>query len=198
MRAPITMADRQVAEVNMVHRWVSRSLKTFSFSWLFVLVPMFCLAADVNQGIRPSYSTPFDRKLNQPGLFELSNYSDSYTSIQQLFNTARAFRYVTDRSGDHWQSAEETDSKRSGDCEDKAIWLFARLKQCGYTNVRLVIGKYRQIDKRYHVWVTCSDASGNTCLLDPASQKRIWTEQSFGSGFYTPIYAFDGERRYRY
>lgn len=145
--------------------------------------------------------TPFDGKLRSVGGFDLipSEVAPSeQKSIEELFMIAKSFRYVSDGNDDRWQSAEETDARHAGDCEDKAIWLFTRLIQNGYYNVRLVIGRYREIDDQLHVWVICSDKAGNTCLLDPTIQKRIWYLTAVDSGFYQPLYAYDGQNRYRY
>ena len=186
-------------EVKVLRRLISYVSKVYVLvTSLVFVIPFFSYGMGITQGIRPAYSTPFDSKLMRPGLFELNTPKDSNASIESLFRTARSFRYVSDGSQDYWQTAEETDSKRAGDCEDKAIWLFARLKQSAYNNVQLVIGKYKSIDINYHVWVTCTDESGNTYLLDPAIQKRIWTNESFASGFYTQVYSYDGVNRYRY
>lgn len=146
--------------------------------------------------------TPFDYKVQSAGCFSLAQadyegFRSGQQSIGDLFMTARSFRYASDKA-DVWQSAEETESRRAGDCEDKAIWLFARLIQNGYYNVRLVIGRYRSIDSQLHVWVICSDKSGNTCLLDPSIQKRVWYLTATDSGFYQALYAYDGQNRYRY
>ena len=149
-------------------------------------------------------ATPFDYKLSLAGFFNLSvpnhpiNTILPAESIDSLFNKARSFRYAEDRTGDYWQSPEETDRKHSGDCEDKAVWLYAQLKYNGYSDVRLVIGKYRSFDRKYHVWVLCTDASGASYLLDPAAQKRVCAVGHFSPGFYQPVYSFDGQNRYLY
>ena len=171
-------------------------------SLLFVLTTV-CPAADLLGGGYLVAGTPFDGRARSAGVFNLYVPSNAFggdrtDSIESLFFTAKSFRYVSDSRGDHWQSAEETEARRAGDCEDKAVWLFARLIQSGYYNVRLVIGKYRSIDRQFHVWVICSDKDGNTCLLDPAKQKRIWYLTAVMDGLYKPLYAYDGQNRYRY
>ena len=144
--------------------------------------------------------TPFDYKIINAGCFNLSPSTlnlQSQKSIQELFAIARSFRYVSD-GGDNWQSAKETEERHAGDCEDKAIWLFTRLINNGYYNVRLVVGRYRSLDSQLHVWVICSDKEGNTCLLDPSIQKRVWYLIGIDSDFYKPLYAYDGQNRYKY
>ena len=148
-------------------------------------------------------TTPFDWHIREAGGFNLlppnPAPAEPHQSIQELFQIAHSFRYVRDGSNrNHWQSAEETEAKHAGDCKDKAIWLFAHLIHNGYYNVRLVVGKYREVDSQLHVWVICSDRQGNTCLLDPTIQKRIWYLTAIDSGLYHPLYAYDGQNRFRY
>ena len=145
--------------------------------------------------------TPFDAGIRSAGGFNLTPapippYQQE--SIENLFFTARSFRYSYKGVTSKWQSSEETEARHAGDCKDKAIWLFTRLIQNGYYNVRLVVGRYRSVDNQLHAWVICSDKHGNTCLLDPTKQKRIWYQIAVDSGFYHPLYAYDGQNRYRY
>ncbi len=145
-------------------------------------------------------ATPFDQKLFGAGFFNLqfAGSTSQSVSMEELFMVARSFRYVEDRRADSWQSPEITDTKRSGDCEDKAVWLYWQLRRNGY-QARLVIGKYRAFQRRLHVWVMATDPrSGNTYLLDPAAQRRIWQTGDFPSGFYKPEYSFDGGQRYKH
>ncbi|MEI8344739.1 MAG: transglutaminase domain-containing protein [Candidatus Omnitrophota bacterium] len=153
-------------------------------------------------GGRVVSASPFDSKARGAGCFDIALPEQparlDTQSIEGLFFTAKSFRYSSDRGGDRWQSADETQQRRSGDCEDKAIWLFTRLLESGAADVRLVIGRYRSIDSNLHVWVVCSDSDGNVRLLDPAIQKRVWILTAVDSGLYQPLYAYDGRSCYRY
>lgn len=101
-----------------------------------------------------------------------------------LFRTARSFRYAADRRQDYWQSADETSQKHAGDCEDIAIWLYTKLKEAGYRDIELVVGRYRTIDSKLHMWVTYRDPKGEVYILDPVIQKKPWKAAFFGKGFY--------------
>jgi predicted transglutaminase-like cysteine proteinase len=94
---------------------------------------------------------------------------------------------MDDPRQDYWQSADETSRKRSGDCEDIAIWLYTRLKEAGCEDLELVIGRYRTIDSKLHMWVTYRDMEGETYILDPVIQKKPWKASFFGKGFYTTL-----------
>ena len=146
-------------------------------------------------------ATPFDQKLMMAGGLEPTGamMSGSLMPSDELFRQARSMRYVADpASRDIWQSPDETQARWAGDCEDKALWLFAALKRNGYSNVRLVVGRYRSIDKNFHVWVTMADDTDHVFVLDPTAQKKIWKVTDFGAGTYKALYSFDGVHRYRH
>lgn len=141
-------------------------------------------------------ATPFDSKVDRSGALEAISRLPDTSSADQLFLTARSFRYQKDEAAnDHWQTPQETEQRWAGDCEDKAAWLYANLKQNGYQDVRLVIGRFRG---GLHVWVTMPDGRGGYFILDPTAHKRIWNETDFPENYYRPLYSFDGLQRYRH
>lgn len=156
---------------------------------------------EVSMQGRPTARTPFDQKLSMAGMLQpLPSFlsSPAHTSVESLFQEASRFRYARDVSNDRWQTAEETEARRSGDCEDKAIWLYTKLKEEGYSGIRLVIGKYRPHERNYHVWVNYTDASGREYILDPAIQKRAWERSAISYGFYEPYFSYDGPEKFRH
>ena len=176
-------------------------LLTFLYLWMNVTA----LPVSVNPSPNgyPISVTPFDQKLSQCGFFNLNRnpVADTFPgfgSLQNLFFVAKSFRYVSDGSRDHWQTPQETEVKRSGDCEDKALWLITKLKQSGFSNLRLVIGRYRNFDKKLHVWLTYTTPTGKTYLLDPTIQKRVWNISDFDSKVYIPLLAYENGNRYFY
>ena len=145
-------------------------------------------------------ATPYDQRLNVAGVLSMAAPSlASFRTSDELFFQARSIRYAADESGrDYWQAPQETQARWAGDCEDKALWLFAELKRNGHSNVRLVVGRYRSMDRGYHVWVTMADNEGHVWILDPTTQKKIWKASDFDKGYYKPLYSFDGINRYRH
>lgn len=171
------------------------------------LLLMVSVTSQGSLGLASSYSsegnavgaTPYDRKINISGVMQNHRMSYIEKDPASLFRIARSFRYTRDAKGkDTWQTPEETEMRRAGDCEDKAVWLYAQLKANGHTSARLVIGKYKSFQKTYHVWVTYADAQGTTYILDPATQTRPWVLGNFSKGFYIPYYSYDGKKRYRH
>jgi hypothetical protein len=99
------------------------------------------------------------------------------------------------RSFEHWQLPEETEERGAGDCEDKAIWLYSRLLQAGFENVRLVVGKYRIDQPDYHAWVV-SYLSGKIYILDPTMDEGIWQARQYPKGFYKPVFSYSRTDRW--
>lgn len=168
---------------------------------LFTVAPAGQASLDILGGyLIPA--TPFDKKVAAAGAmrsYGFARFLESVRSGDELFLQARSIRYVADLPDeDYWQTPQETQTRWSGDCEDKAIWLYAHLKMNGYFNIRLVVGRYRGVDKGYHVWVTMPDGQDGYFILDPTAQKRIWKSSDFPEGSYKPLYSFDGINRYRH
>ncbi len=150
---------------------------------------------------RQTQGTPYDQKVALAEVLKnpyQSSVNSPIQSVEHLFWKARRFSYSREKDSDDWQLPQETEKKQSGDCEDKALWLYAHLRAAGYKNLGLVVGKYRNQDPSYHVWVVRVDENGNAFILDPTIQNRIWPLKVFQSGFYQPLFLFDGNRRYRF
>ena len=136
-------------------------------------------------------ATPFYHRLLQAQVFEPveGQGGEKTQPINLLFRMARSFKYRSDRASvDRWQSADETSRFYSGDCEDKAIWLYTQLRRNGYEDVSLVIGRYGPSSREFHMWVTYKDAKGRTMLLDPTIQRKPWPEKAFPKKLYRPAH----------
>jgi len=144
-------------------------------------------------------TTPYDHK---DALTEVMNASyrpaesPPLESMGGLFRKARHFSYLKEVLRDDWQTPQDTETKRTGDCEDKALWLYARMRNAGYKDVKLVVGKYRRLDSGYHVWLTYTENNGNVLILDPTIQQKAWPLNAFRSDLYRPSFLFDGQYRY--
>ena len=141
--------------------------------------------------------TPFYNRLLSAGIFDPIIRSsipfNQAQPMQMLFRMARSFHYTSDRKHDLWQSAEETSKNYGGDCEDKAIWLYTKMRQNGYQNVSLVIGKYGPNSREFHMWVTYKNESGENLLLDPTIQRKPWKIDAFPKRLYHPIHILSGD-----
>lgn len=143
-------------------------------------------------------TTPFYNRLIQAGVFEpvsIRARIDQPQPVDLLFRMAKSFRYRSDKlRRDRWQSADETSRSYSGDCEDKAIWLYTQLRRNGYRDVSLVIGRYGPSSREFHVWVTYQDENGQWMLLDPTIQRKPWPVSRFSTKLYRPAHIIlDGD-----
>src|SRR5712692_1493082 len=136
--------------------------------------------------------------------------------VQALLNRASHFAYAPDAAPgaagparrseqyDFWQLPEETERLGRGDCEDKAIWLYAHMLAEGSDDVRLVLGKYHQGDPIFHAWVVwyphIQEKNGKVAqhvyILDPTITTGIWQAQDYPRGSYQPYYSLHKHRRW--
>ncbi len=139
-------------------------------------------------------STPFYNRLLTAGVFDVPViHVQSAKPAPLLFKMARSFRYSSDRfKRDRWQSAEQTSQYFSGDCEDKAIWLYTQLRRNGYRDVSLHIGKYAPSSQKLHMWVTYVDEEARTMLLDPTMQRKAWETSAFPEKNYRSQHILNG------
>jgi len=139
-----------------------------------------------------------------------------FQRVQALLNRASQFAYAADAGPvaagptalagqyDFWQLPEETAQLGRGDCEDKAIWLYAKMLAEGADDVRLVIGKYCQSDTIFHAWVVwyphVPDKHGkleqHVYILDPTIHNGIWPAKQFPRGYYQPYYSLHKSQRW--
>ena len=150
------------------------------------------------QGI-PVKSTPFDAKFRFSE--EMSGTSQTMKdaapeSLKILFFKAKGLRYFKEKGRDHWQTPEETEINGYGDCEDKAIWLFKKLRENRYQNARVVVGKLKEGYQGYHAWVEYTDATGVTHILDASTQAKIWKRQEVTPSYFVPYFSYDEKIRY--
>jgi hypothetical protein len=95
---------------------------------------------------------------------------------------ATNFSYITDATGDHWQSVDETIKLKGGDCEDlanlEASLLIAALMDRGVsradadTRINCVVAVF-PTGLVGHVWVKYTGADGTTLYLNPATGKAL-------------------------
>ncbi len=142
---------------------------------------------------------------------------DPVEVLKEYLRIASEFEYIPDRNGtrdpangisrdsneagssrsEYWQLPEETEDRGAGDCEDKAIWLYARLIQMGFESVRLVVGRYRTDQASYHAWVVCY-LNGKIYILDPTMNDGLWEAHQYPKGFYRPAYSYSKNTRWHH
>ena len=109
-----------------------------------------------------------------PAAFNPSAYDSTWGAVSAAWEEAKAIKYVKEPAGqDYWQPPRVTLVLGTGDCEDKAILLWYRLKYClKLKKVRLVVGQIHPIFLGGgHAWVEVGD--GLTCLIMDPTQKEM-------------------------
>jgi len=125
-------------------------------------------------------------------------YESKYKRVRDYLKTASRFRYKRDKKGaDYWQLPEETEKLGTGDCEDKAIWLYSKLLKDGFEDVRLVIGKEKENSRIFHSWVAWYP-QGKVYILDPANDSQMWELRKYPKGYYKPYYSFYRDKSWRH
>jgi len=95
--------------------------------------------------------------------------------IESAVNEVAEIEYVDDTGGDYWQSPDQTAARRTGDCEDQAIYLHHLLRTRGIRS-QVVFGIEDFRDAKFgHVWVECP-ADGGVYVLDPT--RRLMRSRS--------------------
>lgn len=112
--------------------------------------------------------------------------------------TREAHRIRYERAGEYeWKSPEEVERTATGDCKDKALWLYSKLRAAGATALELVIGKQNLSDAEFHAWVIAV-FEGRSYLLDPASRGSVWEMSDFEWNEYVPFYSYDARNAFAY
>jgi len=107
---------------------------------------------------------PWNRYFNRP----LSTSPKTLADIEAFLHQCKYLSDQKTRSqADFWEPPDEFEIRRTGDCEDHAIWAWRHLHDLGY-KARLVLGKYT----RGHAWVHIF-INGRVYLLE-ATQKNRW------------------------
>jgi hypothetical protein len=102
---------------------------------------------------------PWNRYFNHPLMYYASTIQDVSSSLV----TCRYRRDQETRSQrDFWEPPDEFERRRSGDCEDHALWAWRQLTELGY-RARLVLGAR-------HAWVQIY--VNGRCYLMEATFKR--------------------------
>jgi len=80
------------------------------------------------------------------------------------FDKAKAITYKEEKIGDYWQTPNETIQYKTGDCEDKTIYLQRLLTDRGIKS-RIVFGKGKPTDAQFHAWNEV-EINGEIYILD--------------------------------
>jgi len=113
--------------------------------------------------------------------------------IRTSFVRACEIKYAYDTieyGGEYWQTPEETEKKRKGDCEDKSIYLYHLLKKEGIKS-QVIFGYIRKSDIEDgmgHAWIEYKEKN-TTYILDP-TRFFIKKRRNLGTSRFIPSINF--------
>ena len=108
-------------------------------------------------------------------------------AIAESFRKASSIRYVGEKGLDYWQTPEETERLRTGDCEDLAIYLQKLLyKESRKSQVEFGFANRLNFLSK-HAWVEMK-INGEEYILDPAL-KIAWKRKEISGTFFESVQA---------
>ncbi|MEI9898487.1 MAG: hypothetical protein WDN28_32685 [Chthoniobacter sp.] len=139
--------------------------------------------------------TPYDRYLSpvKEVFSEMHGAGATMDKVQAAMRTGRAFRYA------HTEpylpaTPQETATRRTGDCKDKALWLMDQLQD---PSARFVIGKMTRGAKLSHAWVMWQH-DGQWWILDCTMLSRPIPADKAGANEYVPLYSYSRSSAFRH
>ena len=143
--------------------------------------------------------TPYDRQMVRvyPLLAstsgQWSNQISPSSGVSQWMSDLRDIPYQYSR---HWRTPAEINLMQAADCKGKAVALYAQMRRNGARNLRVVIGRHHIHDSATHAWLEW-ETTGGTYVLDPTFNEMPAKKMELSPTTYVPLYAFDGEHKYR-
>jgi hypothetical protein len=172
----------------------ARGKKFLALVALVLAAKVSATAAVVDLGTAAN-ATPYDRYMTPVReVFSSIHGEDvSLDRVNALIRQGRAFRYA------HTEPyvpalPQDTASRHSGDCKDKALWL---MDQLGDQNVRFVIGKLDRGSNVSHAWLMWQH-EGRWWILDCTMLTHAIPADKAGNNEYVPLYSFGKGGVYRH
>jgi len=138
--------------------------------------------------------TPYDERYKKIE----KTLGTTYKKVEEYLKMASKFKYKEEAAGvDNWQLPFETERLGTGDCDDKAVWLYLKLLKDGVDNVRLVLGNYKKGELSVHMWVNWYQG-GEVYILDPTIDNGIRTAAQYSNKYYQPFYSFHKDKRWKH
>ena len=164
-------------------------------SFLSLPLPFRVSESTVFQPVR---TTPYDHQMVRVSFALTVRGTEQSASlppatVNQWMMELRAIPYHYSR---YWQTPNEVDFAQVGDCKGKSLALYARMRNAGATNLRLVIGKHHIYDSATHAWLEWETSAG-IYLLDPTFAEAPVKLTELDPMVYVPLYAYDGILKYR-
>lgn len=172
------------------------SVRVCIIALLLCSTPLVSFAGPVDHGVAVR-STPYDPFM-EPVFSVLASLDTDGADpdlkrVRELMKICYRFEYVF-RTPFIAASPHVTETKKSGDCKDKALWLIEKLND---DSVRFVIGKSKAFVNVSHAWVMWNDGT-KWWILDATLRSKPVRADRIRRGEYIPQYSFgrDGAREH--
>lgn len=159
-----------------------------------LLLTKFAVSAAVDLGTTTDH-TPYDRYLTpvKDVLNSMHGETATMDKVQSAMRQGRAFHYA------HTEpylpaTPQETASRHTGDCKDKALWLMDQIQD---PSARFVIGKMTRGAKLSHAWVMWQH-DGQWWILDCTMLSKPIPAEKAGANEYVPLYSYSRSGAYRH
>lgn len=141
-----------------------------------------------------------DKQLSLNKIKEILKEVNAINYEEKVYNTSPSMATYTSPGENDQASAyapklpEQTLASGKGDCKDKALLLYDKLRRIGSVRMEYVLGGLAGLDSNtWHCWLYIY-VDNTTYILDPTCNSDIVTNNNN----YTPCYAFDGINKFVY
>jgi hypothetical protein len=169
-------------------------MKKLALSAALLLLTKLAAFAVLDLGTTTDH-TPYDRYLSPVKVVFNTMHGEgaSMDKVQALMREGRGFRYA------HTEpylpaTPQETASRRTGDCKDKALWLMDQLQD---PSARFVIGKMTRGARLSHAWVMWQHES-QWYILDCTMLSRPILAEKAGANEYVPLFSYSRSAAFRH
>ncbi|HEY2800284.1 MAG TPA: hypothetical protein VGI85_06800 [Chthoniobacterales bacterium] len=168
------------------------------FFVLIALICFSCISSYAEPLLLSVKSTPYDRQMSRirPVLLSTFHQSGDEVSLRLVNHWIGDLRSIPYGFTRVWKTPAETESGAPADCKAKAVALYERMKACGASHFRLIIGRRTPSSRSTHAWVEWETSNG-TYILDPTINWMAYRSSDLSSRWYIPYYAFAGAHKYR-
>jgi len=152
-------------------------------------------AATLDLGAASAF-TPYDRYMNtvKSVLSRLGSDAPDLNQVRELMREGRSFRYTYENPY-LANPPEVTETRKAGDCKDKALWLASRLND---PNLRYVIGKANLNSEISHAWLYWKDSTNQWWILDCTNKKEPVPVARIPSNEYVPLFSYSKSGAFRH
>ncbi len=188
------LVSTQASMITINTRFLSRR----TILAFFLVAIGFYAASSYGSGTLITVSTtPYDNQMRRiRPVLETAPEATQQLSVRLVNEWIGSLRAIPYGFSQLWKTPSEVDRSPVADCKGKAVALYEKMRACGATNLRLVIGKRSPSSRSTHAWLEWT-TGGETYVLDPTINWMAYRVDRLADNSYVPYYAYAGSRKYR-